>query len=97
MDRFANYATLSNTLARLADDELGAVIANAFPLHHGVVAARRCSRSDSIPSLSNEFHSQTASDDRSMCGLPQYLRHTSVLSLRLRGTGFSAWRELAAT
>ena len=33
MERLTNYASLSDTLARLADEELAALVAKARPLH----------------------------------------------------------------
>jgi len=94
MDRFANYATALHTLARLADDELGAVIANAF-LDPWLVAARRCSRS--IPFQSCQTSStHNRGDDRSMCGPTEISSTYSVLSLRLRGTGLQRLAGAAA-
>jgi len=97
MDRRTTYATLSNTLRRLTDDELVALVANARPLHQGVGGRSVVLTIDSIPIFVKRVP-LTDLERR-----PEHVRSTANIfeiplscHYGLGGPGFSAWRELAA-
>ena len=98
MERLANYASLSNALARLTDEELAALVAKALPLHAGVGGRSVLLTIDSTPIFVKRIP-LTDLERR-----PEHVRSTANLfdiplscHYGLGGPGFSAWRELAAT
>jgi hypothetical protein len=97
MKRLTEYASLSNTLAGLTDDELAALIATAPPLHTGVGGRSVLLTIDSTPI----FAKRIPLTDRER--RPEYMRSTANIfdiplscHYGLGGPGFGAWRELAA-
>jgi hypothetical protein len=97
MDRLTNSATLSNTLARLTDEELAALVAEAPSLHAGVGGRSVVLTIDSTPIFVKRIP-LTDLERR-----PEHVRSTANIfdiplscHYGLGGPGFSAWRELAA-
>jgi len=97
MDRLANYASLSNTLARLTDEELVALVAQAPSVHAGVGGRSVVLTIDATPIFVKRIP-LTDLERR-----PKHVRSTAnIFNIPLSchygfgGPGFSAWRELAA-
>ena len=97
MDSLTNCASLSNTLARLTDEELVALVAKAPPLHTGVGGRSVLLRIDSTPIFVKRIP-LTDLERR-----PEHVRSTANIfdiplscHYGLGGPCFSAWRELAA-
>jgi hypothetical protein len=98
MKRLTNYASLSNTLARLTDEELAALVAKAPPLHAGVGGRSVLLTIDStpifvkrIPLTDLERRQEHVLSTGNLFDIPLSCHYG------LGGPGFSAWRELAAT
>jgi hypothetical protein len=98
MKRLTNYSALSNTLARLTDEELSALVANARPLHAGVGGSSVLLTIDStpifvkrIPLTDLERRQEHVLSTANLFDIPLSCHYG------LGGPGFSAWRELAAT
>jgi hypothetical protein len=97
MDRLTNYSSLSNTLARLSDEELVTLVAQA-PFRHSDVGGRSVLLMiDSTPIFVKRVP-LTDLERRS-----EHVRSTAnIFDIPLSchygfgGPGFSAWRELAA-
>jgi hypothetical protein len=97
MGSLTNSASLSNTLARLTDEELVAVVAKAPLLHAGVGGRSVLLTIDSTPIFVKQIP-LTDLERR-----PEHVRSTANIfdiplscHCGLGGPGFSAWRELAA-
>src|ERR1700689_44931 len=96
MERLTNYASLSNALARLTDEELAAIVAKAPPLHSGVGGRSVLLTIDSTPIFVKrialtDLERQHAQSTANLFDIPLSCHYG------LGGPGFSAWRELAAT
>jgi hypothetical protein len=96
MGRLTNWASLSNTLTRLADERLAALVAEAPPLHVGVGGRSVLLTIDSAPIFVKRLP-LTDLERR-----PEHVRSTAnIFDIPLSchygfgGPGFSAWRELA--
>lgn len=94
MDRLANCAALSNTLARLTDEELVALMAKAQPLHAGVGGRSILLTIDStpifvkgIPLTDLERRQEHVRSTANIFDIPLSCHYG------LGGPGFSAWRE----
>jgi hypothetical protein len=98
MERLTNYASLSNTLARLTDEELAALVAKAPRLHAGVGGRSVLLTIDSTPIFVKSI-ALTDLERRQEHVLSTANLFDIPLSCHygLGGPGFSAWRELAAT
>jgi hypothetical protein len=98
MERLTNYASLSNTLARLTDEELAALVAKAPPVHAGVGGRSVVLTIDSTPIFVKSI-ALTDLERREEHRLSTANLFDIPLSCHygLGGPGFSAWRELAAT
>ncbi len=97
MDRLTTYASLSNTVAHLTDEELAALIAQAPPFQSGVGGRSVVLTIDSTPIFVKRIP-LTDLERR-----PEHVRSTANLfdiplscHYGFGGPGFSAWRELAA-
>jgi hypothetical protein len=98
MERLAHYASLSKKLARLTDEELVALVAQAPPLHAGVGGRSVLLTIDSTPifvkkiALTDlERRQEHVLSTANLFDIPLLCHYG------LGGPGFSAWRELAAT
>jgi len=98
MERFTDYESLSNTLARFSDKELAILLANAQPLHAGVGGRSVLLTIDSTPIFVKSI-ALTDLERRQEHVLSTANLFDIPLSCHygLGGPGFSAWRELAAT
>ena len=98
MKRLTNYASVSNTLARLTDEELAALVAKAQPLHSGVGGRSVLLTIGSTPIFVKSL-ALTDLERRQEHVLSTANLFDIPLSCHygLGGPGFSAWRELAAT
>jgi hypothetical protein len=97
MKRLTDYASLSDTLARLTDEDLAALVAKAAPLHADVGGRSVLLAIDSTPIFAKQLP-LTDLERRQ-----EYVRSTANLfdiplscHYGLGGPGFSTWRELAA-
>ena len=97
MDRLTNYASLSNTLARLTDEELVALVAKAPSLQAGVGGRSVLLTIDStpifvkrVPLTDLERRQEHVRSTANIFDIPLSCHYG------LGGPGFSAWRELAA-
>jgi hypothetical protein len=97
MERLTTYASLSNALARLTDEELAALVARAPPLHAGVGGRSVLLTIDStpifvkrIPLTDLERRQEHVLSTANLFDIPLSCHYG------LGGPGFSAWRELAA-
>src|SRR5436190_2497913 len=97
MDRVTTYTSLSSTLARLTDEELVALVANAPSLQAGVGGRSVLLMIDSTP----VFVKRVPLTDLER--RQEHVRSTAnIFDIPLSchygfgGPGFSAWRELAA-
>jgi hypothetical protein len=98
MTRLTNYASLSNTLAHVTDEDLAALVATAPPLHAGVGGRSVLLTIDStpifvkrIPLTDLERRQEHVLSTANLFDIPLSCHYG------LGGPGFSAWRELAAT
>src|ERR1700722_19665749 len=96
MERFTNYASLSSALARLADEELAAIVAKAPPLHSGVGGRSFLLKIDSTPIFVKRI-ALTAIERRHVLSTANLFDIPLSCHYGLGGPGFSAWRQLAAT
>src|SRR5687767_13868720 len=98
MERLTNYASLSNALACLTDEDLTALVAKASPLHAGVGGRSVLLTIDSTPI----FVKRVALTDLER-RQPHVQSTANLFDIPLSchygfgGPGFSAWRELAAS
>jgi hypothetical protein len=97
MDRVTDCASLSNTLARLTDEELVALVAKATSLHAGVGGRSVVLTIDStpifvkrVPLTDLERRQEHVRSTANIFDIPLSCHYG------LGGPGFSAWRELAA-
>ena len=97
MDRLAHCASLSNSLARLTDEELVALVAKAPSLHAGVGGRSVLLTIEStplfvkrVPLTDLERRQEHVLSTANIFDIPLSCHYG------LGGPGFSAWRELAA-
>ncbi|MGE4054318.1 MAG: hypothetical protein AB7F99_05915 [Vicinamibacterales bacterium] len=98
MKRLTGYASLSNTLARLTDEELSALVAETSRLHAGGGGRSVLLSINStpifvkmIPLTDLERRQEHVRSTANLFDIPLSCHYG------LGGPGFSAWRELAAT
>ena len=97
MNHLTNYASLSEALARLTDNELAALVAEAPLLHAGVGGRSVLVTIDStpifvkqLPLTDLERRQEHVQSTANLFEIPLSCHYG------LGGPGFSAWRELAA-
>ncbi len=95
MERLTDYASLSNVLARLTDEDLAAMVAKAPPLHSGVGGRSVLLTIDSTQIFVKRI-ALTDLERRHVLSTANLFDIPLSCHYGLGGPGFSAWRELAA-